>query len=43
MNHICTSYIYTIIEAQNILMFYFINEKDLIIPEVDSILLSSKK
>ena len=38
MNHTSTSYINTINEAKKILMNYYINEKDLIIPEVDKIL-----
>ena len=38
MNHTSTSYVNTIIEAKNILMNYYINEKDLIIPKVDKIL-----
>ena len=38
MNHTSTSYINTIIEAKNILDYYYINEKDLIIPAVNNIL-----
>ena len=38
MNHTSTSYINTIIEAKNILMNYYINEKDLIIPKVENLL-----
>ena len=38
LNHTSTSYINTIIEAKNILMNYYINEKDLIIPIVDNLL-----
>ena len=38
MNHTSTSYINTIQEAEKILMHYYIDERDLIIPEVENIL-----
>ena len=38
MNHTSTSYTDTIIDAKNILMNYFINEKDLILKEIENIL-----
>jgi len=38
MNHTSTSYVNTIKEAKDILMNYYINEKELIVPEVDKIL-----
>lgn len=38
MNHTSTSYVNAIKEAKNVLMNYYINEKDLIIPEVNEIL-----
>ena len=38
MNHTSTSYIDTIIDSKNILMNYFIKEKDLIVNEIENIL-----
>ena len=38
LSHTSTSFVNSIIEAKNILMNYFINQKDLIIPIVDNLL-----
>ena len=38
LNHTSNSYLQTIEEAKNILYYYYINESDLIVPEVDKIL-----
>ena len=38
LNHTSTSYIDTINKAKKILMNYYINQKELVIPEVDKIL-----
>ena len=43
LNHTSTSYIDTINKAKNILMNYYINQKDLIIPEVEQMLENFEK